>query len=235
MKRLVFISDTHNKHKQINLPEGDILIHGGDITSMGYEHEVRSFIWWFQNIKNFDYKLFIAGNHDLSFENKPDWIFHYINNENLSQSDCDYLEDNELSINNETNNIKIYGSPWQPEFCDWGFNLPRNGDKLKEKWDMIPIDTDILITHGPPQTILDSAGPPINKPLLGCELLLDRVKEVKPKIHVFGHIHSARGVKYVNDTLFVNASVLNEQYQYVYKPIVIDYDFMTNEWEIVDM
>lgn len=225
--RIVFISDTHNQHKVLKLPDGDLLIHAGDFSGMGRQSEVTDFIYWFQNIKNFDHKIFISGNHDLSFEKqpKPDWLRHLLFEENLSQSDCAYLEDDSVIIDN----IKIYGSPWQPEFLNWGFNLPRNGKKLKEKWNLIPNDTDILITHGPPQTILDKSGPPYNEPLLGCNLLYDRIKEIKPKIHACGHIHGGYGYYFDGVTHFINASVLNERYQYKNKPIVADWDNKTNE------
>jgi Icc-related predicted phosphoesterase len=231
MIRIVCISDTHSKHNSVKIPQGDILIHAGDLTSVGYEHEVKNFVHWFQNINGFEDKIFIAGNHDLSFETKPDWFYNYINEENLTQSDCVYLEDSELIITDPdfSGKLKIYGSPWQPEFMNWGFNLPRNGEELKQKWNKIPEDTDILITHGPPQTILDTAGWPHNSTLLGCELLLERVNLIKPKIHVFGHIHGSNGYYFNGHTHFINACQLNEQYKNTNKPIVFDWDYVKNE------
>ncbi len=124
--------------------------------------------------------------------------------------------------------VKFYGSPWQPEFYDWAFNLPR-GEKLAEKWDSIPNDTDILITHGPAYQMLDWT---LNNQLVGCQDLFNRIMTVKPKIHVCGHIHCAYGQKYFNDVEFLNAAVLNERYQHENKPIKLEFD--TKEKKIVD-
>ena len=127
--------------------------------------------------------------------------------------------------------VKIWGSPWQPEFHNWAFNVPR-GEKLKEKWDMIPTDTDILITHGPAHGKLDFV--PYDGLNVGCEDLLIKIQEIKPKIHVSGHIHSGRGVVFSEGTLYVNASVLNDRYEFRNKPITIDFDFETGEWDVID-
>jgi hypothetical protein len=127
--------------------------------------------------------------------------------------------------------IKVWGSPWQPEFYNWAFNLPRNGTELEGKWGLIPNDTDILITHGPAWGYVDKIfGQTIP---LGCELLTTKIKEIKPKIHVCGHIHSARNVVFDGETLFINASVLNERYEYEQKPITINYEFNNGEWEVI--
>ena len=127
------------------------------------------------------------------------------------------------------NNIRIYGTPWQPEFYNWAFNLPRCGQDLMRVWNQIPKNTDILITHGPPQDHLDVSGPPHNEPHLGCELLRVKVDEQPPKIHVFGHIHGGYGYKFHNGTHFINASVLNEQYEQVNKPLTVDWNPETND------
>jgi Icc-related predicted phosphoesterase len=129
--------------------------------------------------------------------------------------------------------VKIYGSPWQPEFFNWAFNLPRKGEELKRRWNNIPTDTDILITHGPAYGYVDQVIGRTEH--LGCELLADRIKEIKPKIHVCGHIHSGRNVVFDDGTLYINASVLNERYEYNYKPIVIDFDFETLDYEIISI
>jgi len=85
--------------------------------------------------------------------------------------------------------VKFYGSPWQPRFFDWAFNLDR-GEEIKKKWDLIPMDTDVLITHGPPYGILDLTH---EGEKVGCEELMKAVLRVQPKIHIFGHIHEAYG------------------------------------------
>jgi hypothetical protein len=127
--------------------------------------------------------------------------------------------------------VKIYGSPWQPEFYNWAFNLPRNGKELQETWSNIPNDTEILITHGPPWGHCDVT--PYGNLNVGCELLRVRVDELKPKIHVFGHIHSGYGYKFHEGTHFINAAVLGERYSYDNKPLTIDWDPITNKVEFI--
>ena len=221
--RIVCISDTHSLHEGMlyNIPNGDILIHAGDCTNVGRQNEVREFIEWFQNIEGFTYKIFIAGNHDFAFEREPTWLNLYLDPNILAEHNVTYLEDSELEIVSSefSRPIKIYGSPWQPEFFDWAFNLPRNGDVLKSRWDDIPNNTDILITHGPPHGIRDFT--PTNLQV-GCELLRERVEVLKPLLHVFGHIHGAYGIVEMNDTVFVNASTCTERYQPINKPWVFD-------------
>ena len=229
-KRITFISDTHTKHWELEgqLPGGDLLIHAGDIMNSGYSnYEVEEFCEWFTSQKQYDKKVFIAGNHDRAFENWPDKI------ESILElfPNLIYLEDELFGLYDldTDSSVKIYGSPWQPEFCNWAFNLPRCGDELKKKWDAIPNYTDILITHGPPQGHLDVSGPPYNEGDLGCELLRVKVDEQPPKIRVFGHIHGSYGYKFHNGTHFINAAVLNERYKVVNKPLTIDWDSETND------
>lgn len=218
--RITFISDTHTKQLELDLPGGDLLIHAGDIMNSGRDKEdIHEFCEWFES-QDYKHKIFVAGNHDRMFENHPLESNTIVNNYNVT-----YLQDDEDIIDG----VKIYGSPWQPEFMSWAFNLPRRGDELKEKWDSIPSDTDILITHGPPQDHLDVSGPPYNEPHLGCELLRVKVDEQPPKIHVFGHIHGGYGYKFHNGTHFINASVLNERYYQVNDPLTVDWDPETNE------
>ena len=223
--KITFISDTHTKHKQLDLPGGDLLIHAGDIMNSGYEkRDIHEFCKWFE-AQDYEHKIFIAGNHDRMFENHPLESNTIVNN-----YDVTYLQDEQLDLwDEEDQQLVIYGTPWQPEFCNWAFNLPRAGKELEEKWNVIPKDTDILITHGPPQGHLDISGPPHNEGNLGCELLRVKVDEQPPKIHVFGHIHGSYGYKFHNGTHFINASVLNERYDQVNKPMTIDWNHETNE------
>ena len=232
--RITVISDTHTKHKQLNgdLPGGDLLIHAGDFMNSGYNSaEATNFFDWFEEINNYDHKVFIAGNHDRWMENAPDVAKGIL----TGYKTIDYLEDDWLIVGDadphdaNVKTAKIYGSPWQPEFYNWAFNLPRAGTKLQEKWNAIPTDTDILITHGPAQGYVDASGPPYNEPNLGCELLIEKIKEIKPKIHVCGHIHGGYGYRFDGHTHFFNASILNEQYAYVNKPVTFDWNPETNE------
>ena len=223
---VTLISDTHNKHKKItqDLPGGDILIHAGDISSMGYQHEIREFCKWFNNLDNYTHKIFIAGNHDFGFQDNPlkmREILDFYSKITYLQDDFTYIGDSAQDM------VKIYGSPWQPRFLNWAFNADK-GDDIKQHWDKIPNDTDILITHGPAFGYLDTVigqGTP-----LGCEELINKIAEIKPKIHVCGHIHSGNGYRISTDgsVHFFNASVLGEQYTYMYKPITFDWDKKTN-------
>ena len=231
--KLTFISDTHNKHKLLtgDLPGGDILIHSGDISSMGYKHEIESFLTWFDKIDNYDTKVFIAGNHDWGFQTKPDQCRGLL----TGYKTVDYLEDEELVLyldgpngDKPEENIRIYGTPWQPEFYNWAFNLPKNGPGLQSKWNMIPENTDILITHGPAYGFLDDVEGGRGQHL-GCELLAERIKEIKPKIHLCGHIHTGYGHYFDGHTHYFNASVLNEQYIYTQSPWNVDWNPITNE------
>jgi Icc-related predicted phosphoesterase len=219
--KITFISDTHNKHNHLTskgmgniLGSGDVLVHAGDISSMGKQHEIQNFLKWFANT-DFKYKIFIAGNHDFGFE------YGFEIDQEFKDMGVIYLQDSEVVIDG----VKFYGSPWQPEFYDWAFNLPR-GEKLAEKWAMIPGNTDVLITHGPAWGLLDYA--PMGGHV-GCEELYKRVFDVKPKIHVCGHIHSGYGQKSIDGVEFLNASVLNERYEYAHKPIVINFDVDNKE------
>jgi len=225
--KITLISDTHNKHKFVtnDLPGGDLLIHAGDISSMGYEHEIREFCKWFNNIDNYTHKVFIAGNHDWGFQNNVEIVKEILDfYENIT-----YLQDNSTLLGEDM--VSVYGSPWQPEFYNWAFNLPRQGVELKEKWDNIPNNTDILITHGPAYGYVDKViGRTEN---LGCELLTERIRELKPKIHVCGHIHTGYGYTFDGDTHYINASVLNESYVYYNKPLTIEWNPKTNEIEFL--
>jgi Icc-related predicted phosphoesterase len=230
--RITLISDTHTKHDELSydpkdLPGGDLLIHAGDIMNSGRNPvDINQFCKWFDGLEQYDTKVFIAGNHDRIFETDPEMASEIY----TSYKNIDYLQDDRLDLWDEDDQqTVIYGSPWQPEFYSWAFNLPRCGPGLSTKWEAIPKDTDILITHGPPQDHLDMSGPPYNEPHLGCELLRVKVDEQPPKIHVFGHIHGGYGYKFHNGTHFFNASILNERYEYVNKPVTFDWDPETNE------
>ena len=205
--RIVIISDTHNLLSKIAVPEGDLLVHCGDLCGYGKLAELERFNQEISYLPH-KYKIVIAGNHD--------WPFELENNIARSAlTDLVYLQDEGIEIEG----MKIYGSPWQPEFMNWAFNLPRRSSELLDKWRMIPQDIDLLITHGPPHGILDRTKYGQH---VGCELLRQRVDEIKPRLHCFGHIHEGYGQEQRKDTLFVNASILNIWYRPTNKPVVID-------------
>ena len=224
--KISIISDTHNKHKLLtgDLPGGSLLLHAGDISSMGYEHEIREFAKWYDGL-NYDNKIFIAGNHDWGFQNNVDKVKEIID----FYKTITYVQDQLHTIQDDNGTeIKIWGSPWQPEFYNWAFNLPNGGWELEQKWNDIPEGIDILLTHGPAWGFLDDVEGRRGQHL-GCELLANRIKKIKPKIHICGHIHSGHGHYFDGHTHYFNASLLNERYLYNHTPWKIEWDSITNE------
>ena len=198
------ISDTHERHRQITLPGGDILIHAGDCSMIGQVVKVLDFLNWFE-AQDYTHKIFIPGNHDLSFEDSfPFW------KKESERRGIILLNDSGC----EVEGIKIWGSPIQPAFCDWAFNRERGAD-IKRHWDLIPDDTDVLVTHGPPYKILDLCP---DGTTVGCVDLLKKIQQTKIKLHVFGHIHMSQGHEYVGDKTYVNASSVDEQYRIIKNP-----------------
>jgi len=204
--RIVCLSDTHGLHSQLEVPEGDILLHGGDLTRMGQLDQLSEAADWLRSLPH-RYKIVIAGNHDFCLEQQPQKAEALL-------AGLTYLKDQLCHCEG----LKIYGSPWQPWFHDWAFNL-RRGEPLRKVWAQIPTETDIVITHGPPQGILDRC---YDGREVGCQDLLERLEVVRPRLHVFGHIHEAYGQRQVEGTLFVNASNRTLQYRPTQKPVVID-------------
>jgi len=216
--RIVCLSDTHCQ-QGFDVPDGDVLLHAGDFCSLGSEREVLTFVKWFARQPH-RWKVVVAGNHDRFFETQPEIARAYL------EPDVFYLQDSGCEIEG----IRFWGAPWQPWFMDWAFNLPKKGAKLRERWNLIPMDTDVLITHCPPYGVLDSLRPRItawgpaeegSEPL-GCEELAIRLASVKPRLHVFGHIHDGYGFLQMGGTTYVNASVCNEDYEAIHPVLVVD-------------
>lgn len=214
------ISDLHGYYPK--LEGGDLLIIGGDLTARDTSIQHSDFKLWLYKQK-YRKKIVIAGNHDAAFLGlQPDeYIFSSYNINTVAQiSYADYLLDSSV----EFEGLKIWGSPWTPEFLNWHF-MKKRGEELREVWDKIPLDTDILVTHGPPYDILDqvtlsSRGDKFKH--AGCEELLKAVMRVKPKLHVFGHIHGEGGKQMtIGRTTFVNAAIMDEDYNPVNKPVRI--------------
>lgn len=208
--RLVCISDTHMAHKGFSIPDGDVLIHAGDATSTGTSDEVARFLAWFASQPH-RHKILIAGNHDWLFQRFPDMSDQLL----AKNPGITYLEDSGTEIEG----VKFWGSPWQPWFLDWAFNLPRKGVRLREVWNQIPLDTDVLITHGPPFGIRDQVH---GGEHLGCEEMKIRLAAVKPHVHIFGHIHDSYGVAQSKTTAYINACTSTEAYRALNRPIVVD-------------
>jgi hypothetical protein len=206
------ISDTHTYHHALDIPVCDLVIHAGDFSSTGLYSEVEDFMIWFNEVPA-KYKICIAGNHERTYE-EPFFRNHIVN----MFPDIIYLHSEGIEIEG----LNIYGECHSPEFMNWAFNLPRGGPELKAKWDAVPNNTDILISHTMPKNILDFV--PYTNSNEGCELLAERVKQLPNlKLFVGGHLHYENHQLIVqNDVIYVNASVVNEQYQVVGNPILLE-------------
>lgn len=211
---VVCVSDTHLQHK-FDVPPGDLILHSGDATWRGTSEEILKFAEWYGALPHAS-KVFVAGNHDWGFQNGEAELCRAI----LADHGITYLQDSGVEIGG----LKIWGSPWQPEFCNWAFNLSRVEGELAERWALIPDDTNVLITHGPPKGILDRTNGMYHEPEnVGCWDLRARIKSLKAlKAHVFGHVHPGYGVEGVDGVMHVNASVCDESYRPVNKPVVLD-------------
>ncbi len=200
------ISDLHGAFPE--LEGGDLLIVAGDLTARDNEIGYLRFFEWLTK-QSYRKIIFIAGNHDGYLEKyQPTYAYQ-----------IQYLRDSST----EFEGLKIWGSPWTPTFCDWHF-MKNRGEDIREKWDLIPDDTDILITHGPPWGFRDVPKISLTRKdkHCGCMDLLEAVARVKPKLHVFGHIHGGYGMEEARGTKFVNAAIMTEDYEPLNKPIRIE-------------
>lgn len=213
--KITCIADTHRQHRDVKLKKGDILIFAGDIDCWGpYAKKItEDFADWIAQ-QPFKYKIIIGGNHDW-------WLdihgANYIRKFYFNQKNMFYLENSSCNIEG----IKFWGSPITPVFNNWFF-MAKRGDKIAKIWNKIPKDTDIVITHGPPIKILDTN---LKGEHVGCRDLLQKIKEIKPAFHVFGHTH-LNGGKTIDraGTIFINCSILDEEYNITNKPAIFTYD-----------
>lgn len=205
--KLVIISDVHNRMNKMPLPDGDVLVVCGDLTSMGHVSEVLAFKKAVLKT-SFPDIVVIAGNHDLTFDRDPDSVKPLLVHPRIH-----YLEDSGVEIGG----LKFWGSPYTPTFGRWAFM--KSDAKLKDHWDLIPDNTDVLITHGPPYGILDETS---RGDSAGSVTLLEAVKRVRPRLHCFGHIHEAYGTTTKDGTTFVNAATCTLQYIPSNEPVVME-------------
>lgn len=202
--RIVAVADTHLYHRELTVPDGDVFVHAGDLCRGGEIEELREAVDWIAELPH-RHKVIVAGNHDWAFANDAEKARELV-------ARFTYLQDSAASIDG----FSFWGSPWQAAYNDWAFNLPR-GKALADKWSLIPESLDVLITHGPPAGIGD-VGPVAGR--LGCDDLLARVKHTKPRVHLFGHIHTDGGAWQIGTTLFANVTTWECERQ----PTVIDID-----------
>ncbi len=207
MARWTCVSDTHNK--RIPRFNSDVLLHAGDLTIRGTEKEL---IEAAEGLAGYPARTIIVvpGNHDILFQEQP---------EKARQ----IFEDRKITVlidqATEAYGVKIYGSPWVKK-C-WGV-FGYDGFEVTHPWEKIPLDTEILVTHSPPNYIMDR-GPLGNH--LGCQHLAARVNVVAPRYHIFGHIHCSYGFEKdsTNNITYINAALCSERYDILNPPIVFHY------------
>ena len=206
---------------------GDVIIHAGDALARGTLNEFSDFIKWFSEL-DFIHRIYVPGNHDFICEQMEPFV-----KETCKTLGVTYLRDSGVIIDD---GVKIWGSPQTPYFNNWAFNCARNEAErqmynkplIKNYWDMIPNDIDILVTHGPPYDILDELcyvnGDPKGE-FVGCVDLLNAIKRIKPSIHLFGHIHCQGGKELHRDgTSFYNVSICDEMYSPTLPVRIIEYN-----------
>lgn len=195
--KILHLSDTHGMHRRLdNLPEADLVVHAGDFTMNGSEAEAIDFMNWFCDLP-YAHKLFICGNHD----------------ECLYGARIDGLDANVTYLCNSgvrIGGLAFYGVPMFMHDCV-------DGQQLKN-YEHIPEDTDVLITHCPPLGILDEDG----SIYYGSPELRERIARVRPRMHLFGHIHKQHGMLQEGNTLFCNGAIMDESYERLRRPLVIE-------------
>lgn len=214
--RVVAVADTHLFHDELRVPEGDVFIHAGDLCRAGALDELETAARWIASLPH-PTKVLVAGNHDWAFARFPSEARRALGPKVI------YLQDSGALLHG----LRLWGSPWQPDFNDWAFNLPR-GARLREKWALIPDGTDVLVTHCPPRGLGDGSGVDTHgsgggyggRERLGCEDLRARVLELQPMLHLFGHIHDSGGAWSLGATTFANVTT----WECDRRPTVLDVD-----------
>lgn len=204
--RVVCLSDTHDMFGDLYVPDGDVLLHGGDLSRRGTVEEVAASAAWLRSLPH-RHKVVIAGNHDFCLETEdPRRLL----------AGLTYLQDEAILLDG----LRIYGSPWTPAHNVWAFQHAR-GRAMRREWAKIPPDTQLLLTHGPPATILDQT---VFGEHVGCAELLARVQEVTPLLHVFGHVHEGHGTFQSGATQFANVCNCALGYKDVQPALTFDWD-----------
>jgi len=212
--KIVSFSDIHGQQNKkltqwFNSNPADLLIFAGDLQANQTNDYGIEFIDWIHQLP-YTNKVLVFGNHDGNYIHTLTRVIE------KGYTDTLFLNNGSINIDG----IKIFGSPHSVEFGSWWFMM--KDDELEELWKKIPDNTNILITHGPPFGILDYT---FDGHTTGSKTLLKRVNQLKYlRYHIFGHIHESYGMKNINGKTFVNTSLLDEKYQLVNEPMVINYD-----------
>ena len=199
--KLTIISDTHGQHEALGHLSGDVLIHCGDFENIFQQDKdiIEKLDDWFGR-QNFDRILCVGGNHDHVLEQRQ---------HGTPFKNAEFLHDRSY----EFGGLKFHGSSWVPQLHNHAFYGKPSA--LKNAWANIPDDTDVLITHTPAAGILDVSS---RGHQLGCKYLATRICDMNLKLHCFGHVHNAAGSKHVGETLFVNATSVNSNFEIAYQP-----------------
>jgi predicted phosphohydrolase len=206
---LVLVSDTHGRHRQLEVPRCDLLVHAGDFSRRGTREELGDVLAWL-SAQPATERVLVAGNHDFFCEREPD-----LTGAMCADANVRYLCDEGA----ELGGIKLWGSPVTPAFHSLAFNRER-GAPIRAHWDQIPPGLDLLITHGPPRGLADRVFFGMH---VGCDDLLAAVRRTRPKLHVFGHIHEARGEARLPGlpTRFLNVATCPLLFGQVRPPVVL--------------
>ena len=205
--RLVIISDTHALHEQLGPLSGDVLIHCGDFCDGFHidDDDVSKIDQWFGGL-NFDCILCVGGNHDFVAQERRSHGKPVFQNAIFLQDEC-----------YEFGGLKFYGSPWLPDLDGWAYFL--SDDERRDKWNRIPVDTDVLITHTPPFGILDR---PRSGHSVGCSYLRAALEDIDLRVHCFGHVHASYGQRDESKVKFYNASVVDSHYRVTNPAFIVD-------------
>lgn len=208
--RIVSVADTHMFHDELVVPAGDVFLHAGDLCRGGTMDELVVVAEWIRALPH-RVKVVVAGNHDWAFVHDAERARAALGD------DVVYLQDAAATLDG----VRFWGAPWQPAYNGWAFNLPR-GPELAARWALIDDATDVLVTHGPPAGCGDGS---TTGGRSGCADLRARVRAVRPKLHLFGHIHEDGGVTVLEGTTFVNCTT----WECERAPTVVDYDAATGQ------
>lgn len=217
--RIWCISDTHCQHGGLVVPDCDAIIHAGDeansrdVTSNLVE-SCRFFEWYSSLAPK---KYFIPGNHSVAMQ--AGLVPMHVWLDVMALVHNDYFM---------TNKLLVFGSPYTPAWGEsWAYMRKRH--RMSDVWDTVPLDTDILVTHGPPKGVLDITHDRDTKALIqvGCSSLRKKVAEIKPRYHIFGHIHDEKGISNAgvferDGTKFVNCSVCDNRGNLINNGVLID-------------
>eukprot|EP00004_Rigifila_ramosa_P019368 TRINITY_DN4905_c0_g1_i2.p1 TRINITY_DN4905_c0_g1~~TRINITY_DN4905_c0_g1_i2.p1 ORF type:complete len:379 (+),score=58.21 TRINITY_DN4905_c0_g1_i2:61-1197(+) len=220
--RFVCISDTHTHHNRMApLPPGDVLIHAGDFSFTGTPSEIADFNSWLGR-QPFKIKIVIAGNHDITLHRQfydRNWKRWHKTRQDFVDcrkilTNCIYLQDEAVCVDG----LVVWGTPWQPWFLNWAFNLNR-GQEIAQRWELIPSRTDVLVVHGPAYGHGDKIA---NGEHVGCKDLLSAIQRIKPQAVVCGHVHEGYGVTMEGPTKMINCCTCTEDYKPLNPPIVFE-------------